>query len=187
MHTTLYIYLLWTLNLYVYRSSKLSHRHYQHYMYAWTRPMWYRIKGCGEDYDGFTWSTLVKLFPSTGSSPAPYCSTNYSGNGKSHDHAITPNKLIVSSFHIGLADNDCIYYMMGLPVTAVFCSLVGGLLTTLAFYVRNRRRRTKFSPELAETGPLYDIPHSSTRSNPEVELNENVCYGKESNQHHHGL
>ena len=72
---------------------------------------------------------------------------------------------------------------VGLPVTAVFFSVVGGLVAALVMYCAGkRRRRGKGDQELAEMAPMYDTPLSFTRSIPDMELKENVSYGNKHNE-----
>ena len=63
-------------------------------------------------------------------------------------------------------------------MTAMCFTVVGGLLIALIMFFAGKRRRRRGSQELTETAPVYEVPHFSTRSNPDMELKENVCYGK---------
>ena len=85
----------------------------------------------------------------------------------------------------GHTDSLSRYCVVGLPVTAVLSSVVSGFVIALVMCCAGRRRRRRrCTQELAETGPLYDIPlQLSTGGTLDMKVKENVCYGNKHSQH----
>ena len=70
-------------------------------------------------------------------------------------------------------------------MTAVFFSVVSGLVTALVcmYYAGKKWKKgmvEKHKQELAKAGLVYDTPQTPTRSDPDLGLERNVCYGKHS-------
>ena len=78
--------------------------------------------------------------------------------------------------HVDLPGNECIPYIVGLPVTAVFCSVVTAVLVCCVRKGKKQKQYEEGRKELAQTEPAYDAPEWATRNNGELELKENVCY-----------
>ena len=98
---------------------------------------------------------------------------------------ITPNELNISIFPLGHTDTLCAYCTVGLPVSAVFFSMVSGVVTALIMCCagkRKRRRRRRHDEQLAETGPVYEIPHYPAKNNLDMKVKENVCYDNNYSQ-----
>ena len=94
-----------------------------------------------------------------------------------------PNTMKISVFSSGPIDTLSAYCAVRLPLTTVIFSVVSSLVTALImFCAGKRRRRRRCNEELVETRPIYEIPHFPTKSNAEMELKENVCYGSKCTQ-----
>lgn len=68
---------------------------------------------------------------------------------------------------------------VGLPVTALVFSLLSGLGTALVMYSIMRRRGTNAALNMDNqvTGPVYDIPQTTTALGQELRISNNVAYG----------
>ena len=77
-----------------------------------------------------------------------------------------------STFHTA-----CIPYVVGLPVTAVFCSAVTAVVVCCARKGKEQKRYKQERKEPAQKEPVYDTPVCTTNNNAELVLKENVCYG----------
>ena len=71
--------------------------------------------------------------------------------------------------------------MVGLPITAVFGSVVTALVMCCAGKRKKQRRYEEETKDLAQREPVYDAPVAVTRTNAGMVLKKNVCY---SNKHY---
>ena len=100
---------------------------------------------------------------------------NILGNGSEESTFITvfTSHDECSSYNIR---NTFIVTVVGLSVTAIFCSVMTTVIICCVRKGKKQRRYKEGRKEPAQTEPAYDAPVCATRHDGELELKENICY-----------